>query len=1051
MARQTQLRDGFLKPSRCGRTAWSLLLVLLPASLLLCSCISKNLRQARQMMAENHFDKACYWYDEAIAELVPTNSLKLERRKAYTAASKYHITAAYQKLSKKKIPEALAEAKAAKRCAAETSGFDDEIRKLFDACAESYAQRAALKTPEKENDFKQSISDFAEALKLTRDSVKTQQYSADMNNLKMRFAGWLKNQGRLSEAASYLADARSHTSDPADRSAIDKSTRELEQIEEEIEKRLHDAETRLTQAEKLLQKGEWEKAISSFREVREMNRTLEKKAKYGERRAREGQAKENIQEAIRERKWDETQKWLKQWRDNGGRSKAAKTALFIEGGRKSDALLAQASEQIRQAMLGKAEELLKQAREFEAFDLPKTAEMYIEIENLKNEALKAADDARELALQARIGDAKSQMALGEDAWKDWSGWAIIGKFVSNEESRIYILGAAQEDFENARYGKACEGFRKAIGIRYDVKTDGLAKTCEAWVSSNSLLSEARAEMEKKNLWRAVNLAEKAVRLKPENTEATALLDKAKHQRSNTGRLFKEANGFFQNKDWREAVRLLEQCVSMDASHHKAAEMLKQAKENLLDEWGISYNPDAAPAHVLLRHWLTWLLIFGMMATMVALRKSAYVRFGMSGSKQLGLRKHLLEQKWWRNARIAASAIFVVCAVSIIVVWIVYESGAARLSAEAHELELSGELQKARETHQFLLETKPLSHRLPSSRLAVYEISSRLPEPERVPVQNRQTGLQNWFHGSRRAVSPYSIDYGPMLIALASLAIIAFLISFRLKKRLLPRFFLVVFAIPPFMVLMIEFFSTQSVGTGSLALPLSAFSRYIPFIAANASFAAAVVLCFLGSDSPAASMLFLSKRKEDRIAAREEKSSPLVVGKTREALLKEELPWLPASKPPVEDRPETEKKDESIVDKPSRKKGQEEHTGEERMKEHEEQQEVSPPEPAPEPFLSEDGSVMAADDVGKILRDPEPQRRIDAAKALGALGDARALEPLIDALNDSDERVREAAGKSLEKVGKLDIDLLKIAHKKEKDAEKKSVLQTIIANITGRTE
>ena len=39
----------------------------------------------------------------------------------------------------------------------------------------------------------------------------------------------------------------------------------------------------------------------------------------------------------------------------------------------------------------------------------------------------------------------------------------------------------------------------------------------------------------------------------------------------------------------------------------------------------------------------------------------------------------------------------------------------------------------------------------------------------------------------------------------------------------------------------------------------------------------------------------------------------------------------------------------------------------------------------------------------------------AAGALGAIGDARAVKPLEEALNDEDEDVREAAKKALEEI------------------------------------
>jgi len=45
-------------------------------------------------------------------------------------------------------------------------------------------------------------------------------------------------------------------------------------------------------------------------------------------------------------------------------------------------------------------------------------------------------------------------------------------------------------------------------------------------------------------------------------------------------------------------------------------------------------------------------------------------------------------------------------------------------------------------------------------------------------------------------------------------------------------------------------------------------------------------------------------------------------------------------------------------------------------------------------------------------------RANAAIAVGEIGDTRAVEPLIKALSDSDESVREGAAGALEKMGKL---------------------------------
>jgi HEAT repeat protein len=91
-------------------------------------------------------------------------------------------------------------------------------------------------------------------------------------------------------------------------------------------------------------------------------------------------------------------------------------------------------------------------------------------------------------------------------------------------------------------------------------------------------------------------------------------------------------------------------------------------------------------------------------------------------------------------------------------------------------------------------------------------------------------------------------------------------------------------------------------------------------------------------------------------------------------------------------------------------------------------------------------MKSADDLIKVLRDPEPQNRLEAARALGRLEDPKGLEPLIESLGDSHRSVRSAAAAALEMIGKLDLDLLKIAHKKEKDEDKKQRLGQVIENL-----
>ncbi|UCE72973.1 MAG: HEAT repeat domain-containing protein [Methanomassiliicoccales archaeon] len=52
---------------------------------------------------------------------------------------------------------------------------------------------------------------------------------------------------------------------------------------------------------------------------------------------------------------------------------------------------------------------------------------------------------------------------------------------------------------------------------------------------------------------------------------------------------------------------------------------------------------------------------------------------------------------------------------------------------------------------------------------------------------------------------------------------------------------------------------------------------------------------------------------------------------------------------------------------------------------------------------------------QTLEHKDSNRRLGAAKALGKRGDARAIEPLIEATKDENKKVREAAGEAIEKI------------------------------------
>jgi HEAT repeat protein len=67
-------------------------------------------------------------------------------------------------------------------------------------------------------------------------------------------------------------------------------------------------------------------------------------------------------------------------------------------------------------------------------------------------------------------------------------------------------------------------------------------------------------------------------------------------------------------------------------------------------------------------------------------------------------------------------------------------------------------------------------------------------------------------------------------------------------------------------------------------------------------------------------------------------------------------------------------------------------------------------------LGEIGDVRAVNPLIEVLADPDYRVRREAARGLGEIGDARAVDPLIKTLSDKERRVREVAIKSLEKLG-----------------------------------
>ena len=62
-----------------------------------------------------------------------------------------------------------------------------------------------------------------------------------------------------------------------------------------------------------------------------------------------------------------------------------------------------------------------------------------------------------------------------------------------------------------------------------------------------------------------------------------------------------------------------------------------------------------------------------------------------------------------------------------------------------------------------------------------------------------------------------------------------------------------------------------------------------------------------------------------------------------------------------------------------------------------------------------GDARAVEPLIQALKDEEGDVRLIAAGALGHIGDAKAVEPLTKALKDKKKKVREAAKEALEKI------------------------------------
>ena len=86
-------------------------------------------------------------------------------------------------------------------------------------------------------------------------------------------------------------------------------------------------------------------------------------------------------------------------------------------------------------------------------------------------------------------------------------------------------------------------------------------------------------------------------------------------------------------------------------------------------------------------------------------------------------------------------------------------------------------------------------------------------------------------------------------------------------------------------------------------------------------------------------------------------------------------------------------------------------------------------------LGEIGDVRAVGPLIEILADPDYRVRREAARGLGKIGDPCAAEPLIKALSDKERQVREAALEALEKIGEpVDESLINALADSNKEEE-----------------
>jgi len=81
-----------------------------------------------------------------------------------------------------------------------------------------------------------------------------------------------------------------------------------------------------------------------------------------------------------------------------------------------------------------------------------------------------------------------------------------------------------------------------------------------------------------------------------------------------------------------------------------------------------------------------------------------------------------------------------------------------------------------------------------------------------------------------------------------------------------------------------------------------------------------------------------------------------------------------------------------------------------------------------------------------LKDPDPARRREAAKLLGALGERKAMPHLVGALRDQDRGVRDAAAEALVRLGGEDVAMEVVGLLGDEDIEVRNLAIDVLVNL-----